>query len=142
MSFVHTREKDSFYEMPSEGYLHLPEGVREVLNPRHKLRVRVTRDVKTGEVKAKIVKARVADVNVYSPRTPFDWRVSVSVEVPYEGEVEGLYPLGGGTGEGEGRTKDRVSYRSLVYQVDLTQVTDVSFTPLRKVGRGCGLEAD
>jgi hypothetical protein len=50
------------------------------------------------------------------------------MEMPYTGDHEKLYPLGGGTGPGDGdRNKDRLSYRHLIYQVDLTQVTDVSF---------------
>lgn len=127
MTYVHTKEKDTFFELPADRYKSLPPSILETLNPRHKLRVRVTTDLKTGQITKKIVKARIADLNVYSPKTAFDWRVSVNMEMPYEGEMEGLYPLGGGVGSGEGdRNKDRVSYKSLVYQVDLTQVTDVS----------------
>jgi hypothetical protein len=125
---VHTRERDSFYELPSDKYHILPPTIRETLNPRHQTRVRVTTDQKTGKVLKKIIKARIADMNVYSPFTAFDWRVSVNMEMPYTGDHEKLYPLGGGTGPGDGdRNKDRLSYRHLIYQVDLTQVTDVSF---------------
>jgi hypothetical protein len=86
----------------------------------------VTTDQKSGKVLKKIVKARIADLNIYSPRTAFDWRISVNMEMPYEHDTEGLYPLGGGTGGSDGdRNKDRMSYRHLIYQVDLTQVTDV-----------------
>ncbi|KAF8253817.1 mRNA triphosphatase CET1 [Wilcoxina mikolae CBS 423.85] len=129
LDYVHTREQDSFYELPSDKYHILPPTIRETLNPRHQTRVRVTTDQKTGKVLKKIIKARIADMNVYSPLTAFDWRVSVNMEMPYTGDHEKLYPLGGGTGPGDGdRNKDRLSYRHLIYQVDLTQVTDVSFS--------------
>jgi hypothetical protein len=125
MDYVHTRERDSFYELPSDKYHILPPSIRDTLNSRHKTRVRVTTDQKTGKILKKIVKARIADMNVYSPRTAFDWRVSVNMEMPYADDHEMLYPLGGGTGGSDGdRNKDRLSYRHLVYQVDLTQVTD------------------
>ena len=126
LDYVHTRERDSFYELPADKYHILPSSIRDTLNSRHKTRVRVTTDQKTGKVLKKIVKARIADMNVLSPSTAFDWRVSVNMEMPYTGDHEKLYPLGGGTTPADGdRNKDRLSYRHLIYQIDLTQVTDV-----------------
>lgn len=121
LSYAHKKERDTFYEVsPSE----LPPVIRHNLNPRHKPRVRVTTDQRTGEVIAKIVKCRVADMEVSSPRTNVDWRVSVNLEMEYEGEVQNLTVVDatgvkGGCGE---RNKDRMSYRHLAYQIDLTQV--------------------
>ncbi|KAJ5173043.1 hypothetical protein N7492_005636 [Penicillium capsulatum] len=119
VAYAHKRERDTFYEVnPGD----LPPIIRQNLNPRHKPKVRVTTDQKTGEVIAKIIKCRVADIDVCSPRTTVDWRVSVNLEMEYEGDVSHL-PLvdvsKGGRGE---RNKDRMSYRHLAYQVDLTQV--------------------
>lgn len=135
MEYVHTHERDSFYELPPSQLHTLPEVLREHLaNQRFKTKVRVTTDQKTGRVLNKIVKARIADCNVYSPMTRFDWRVSVNMEMPWTGDIEGLVAMAGadvsgGVGGGEGvRMKDRMSYRHLAYQIDLTQVTDVSFT--------------
>jgi hypothetical protein len=124
MGYVHLRERDSFYELPHDKHHLLPATMRATLNPRHKARVRVTTDQRTGKVLNKIVKTRIADMNVYSPKTPFDWRVSVNMEMPFAGKIEGLQSVGGG-GEGY-RSKDRLSYQHLAYQIDLTQVTDVS----------------
>ena len=116
---MHTRELDTFHALPSPA--SLPPSITAHLNPRHQTRVRVTTDQKSGKMLKKIVKARIADLNVYSPGTAFDWRVSVSAEMPYTGD--------GADGEGtDGRAKDRLSYRHGVYQVDLTQVSDVSST--------------
>jgi len=99
---------------------------------RHKPKVRVTLDQKTGKVINTIIKTRIADLNVYSPKTAFDWRVSANIEMPYLGEIEGLQPSsdrGGGD-----RNKDRLSYRHLAYHIDLTQVTDVNFELLDQCG--------
>lgn len=107
--------------------------IQHNLPPRHKPRVRVTTDQRTNEVLARIVKCRVADLNVYSPRTCLDWRVSVNLEMNYDGDMSELIPIpdvgggsarrGGGGGSGSGhREKDRMSYRHLAYQIDLTQV--------------------
>lgn len=132
LDYVHTHERDSFYELPADKYHILPSSIRDTLNSRHKTRVRVTTDQKTGKVLKKIVKARIADMNVLSPSFAFDWRVSVNMEMPYTGDHEKLYPLGGGTTPADGdRNKDRLSYRHLIYQIDLTQVTDVSSPPSR-----------
>ncbi|KAF7714441.1 Uncharacterized protein PECH_002199 [Penicillium ucsense] len=119
ISYTHKKERDTFYEISPQ---ELPPVIRQNLNPRHKPKVRVTTDVKTGEIIAKIVKCRVADIDVYSPRTSVDWRVSVNLEMEYDGDISHLTMVDtskGGRGE---RNKDRMSYKHLAYQIDLTQV--------------------
>ncbi|CAG8909432.1 unnamed protein product [Penicillium egyptiacum] len=121
LAYVHKKERDTFYEIQASD---LPPVIRQNLNPRHKPKVRVTTDERTGEILAKIVKCRVADVDVCSPRTTVDWRVSVNLEMEYTGDVSNLPVVDaavtkGGRGD---RIKDRMSYRHLAYQVDLTQV--------------------
>jgi polynucleotide 5'-triphosphatase len=78
----------------------------------------VTHDEKTGQQKpgAKIIKSRVASLDLYNPRFPLDCRISINLEIPYEGDVESL-PAG------SVRHKDRLSYTQSHYQIDLTQVT-------------------
>lgn len=122
MEYVHTRERDRFYELPQAALATLPLSIRPHINGRHKIKVRVTTDQKTGQVLAKIVKVRIADLDVYSPRTAFDWRLSINLEMSYEGEVDGLTEVSE-DGKKPDRNKDRLSYRHLAYQIDLTQVT-------------------
>ncbi|OCF34019.1 hypothetical protein I316_04365 [Kwoniella heveanensis BCC8398] len=78
-------------------------------------KVRVSRDRDTGRVVegGVIKKRRVADLNVYCPNMPFDWRISVNVEEPHD------MPTGAPTMT---RDKDRACYRHQVCQVDLTHV--------------------
>ena len=121
LSYAHKKERDTFYEIsPSE----LPPVIRQNLNPRHKPRVRVTTDQRNGDVLAKIVKCRIADLDVLSPRTCVDFRISVNLEINYEGDVSHLTVVDSATdgGKARDRNKDRMSYRHLAYQVDLTQV--------------------
>ncbi|OJJ71185.1 hypothetical protein ASPBRDRAFT_127188 [Aspergillus brasiliensis CBS 101740] len=119
LSYAHKKERDTFYEVsPNE----LPPVIRQNLNPRHKPKVRVTVDQRTGEVLAKIVKCRIADLDVHSPRTCVDWRISVNLEMNYDGDVSNLPVADGRGGRGGDRNKDRMSYRHLAYQIDLTQV--------------------
>lgn len=132
MDYVHLHERDSFFELPPEKSHALPATMRAAMNPRHRARVRVTTDQKSGKVLSKIVKTRIADLNVYSPKTAFDWRVSVNMEMPYSGKMDGLQPVAA-AGEGY-RSKDRLSYRHLAYQIDLTQVTDVSLPSTSPLG--------
>lgn len=119
LSYAHKKERDTFYEVsPAE----LPPVIRQNLNPRHKPKVRVTTDQRTGEVLAKIIKCRVADIDVCSPRTTVDWRVSVNLEMEYPGDVHHLPVVDASKGGRGERNKDRMSYRHLAYQIDLTQV--------------------
>ena len=126
MTYKHTREVDAFYEISQHGALQLPRSVASGLqlnaNSRHRARVRITTDEKSGEELAKIVKTRVADIDVYSPRTLFDWRISVNVEMDFDIDMRDLVALENRDGKAD-RRKDRVSYKHLQYQIDLTQVT-------------------
>lgn len=119
LSYAHKKERDTFYEIPPA---ELPPVIRQNLNPRHKPRVRVTTDQRTGEILAKIVKCRVADLDIHSPRTCVDWRISVNLEMGYDGDVRHLPVVDGAMGRANDRNKDRMSYRHLAYQIDLTQV--------------------
>ncbi|KAJ6256882.1 hypothetical protein Dda_8752 [Drechslerella dactyloides] len=118
LTYKHLRERDSFYEIPDEVKDLIPLSVRRVPNYHQRLKLRVTTDQKTGRTLNKIIKGRIADLNIYSPRTAFDWRISVNMEMPWKGEVERLVPQSGGE-----RNKDRLSYHHLCFSVDLTQVT-------------------
>jgi len=79
---------------------------------------------KTNEVLAKIVKARIADLDILLPRQPLDCRISVNLEMRYDGDIDGLAG-GGDEAKRPDRNKDRVSYTQSHYQIDLTQVTQV-----------------
>ena len=93
-------------------------------------KVRITTDDKTGEILAKIIKTPVADIHVYCPRTLFDWRISVNIEMDFNGDMNELVAMEQRDTKGD-RKKDRVSYKHLQYQIDLTQVTstEVSCDP-------------
>ena len=127
MDYKHTHEIDTFYELTQAGALALPPSIASGLNinSRHanKPKVRITTDRKTGTVLAKIIKSRVADIDIYSPRTLFDWRISVNVEMDYKGEMTDLVEPQTRDGKQADRNKDRMSYKHLAYQIDLTQVT-------------------
>ncbi|OJD20081.1 hypothetical protein ACJ73_08587 [Blastomyces percursus] len=126
LTYAHKKERDTFYEISSSS---LPPMIQHHLNPRHKPKVRVTTDQRTGAVLARIIKCRIADLDVYSPRTCLDWRISVNLEMNYEGDIgelnlpdEPSSLSGHGAPRGGARSKDRMSYRHLAYQIDLTQV--------------------
>ncbi|KAI4160427.1 MAG: hypothetical protein LQ342_005751 [Letrouitia transgressa] len=129
MSYVHTHEIDTFYDLTPTGLNTLPPSVQAVINPRNRPKVRITTDQKTGRELARIIKVRVSDIEVYSPMTIFDWRVSVNLEVSWEGDKRDLMELvERREGKRPDRNKDRVSYRHSHYQIDLTQVTPAEAT--------------
>ncbi|KAH6692879.1 putative mRNA capping nucleoside-triphosphatase [Leptodontidium sp. MPI-SDFR-AT-0119] len=121
IKYKHSREADSFYTLPPSMHGIIPPALREKLNPRHGVKVRVTHDQKTGEPLAKIIKARIIDLDIYSPMTPLDCRISINFEMRFDGDVQEL-----GEKSASDRNKDRLSYTQSMYQIDLTQVTQQS----------------
>ncbi|KAJ7645476.1 CYTH-like domain-containing protein [Mycena polygramma] len=95
-------------------HLHLVDSFYPTDNPHDKEKIRVTRDEKTGAVIECMRKIRLGDLNIYSPKRPVDWRVSVNLEVPV------THPIGSPT---HTRKKDRLSYSHEEFSIDLTQVT-------------------
>ncbi|KAF9900929.1 mRNA-capping enzyme subunit beta [Lobosporangium transversale] len=98
--YQHTHEIDQLYTTPNG-------------------KTRVTVDQKTNKIipNGIIKKDRIADLDVFSPRNPFDFRISVNVEVPV--------PAPQGVSHLE-RHKDRISYRHNNFKIDLTQVKTVN----------------
>ena len=88
---------------------------------------RVTYDLKSRAVLKKIVKARVADLDLHMPTCPMDCRLSVNLEMDWDGPIEELQQLSGRLLDSQpDRNKDRLSYSQGHYQIDLTQVTQNS----------------
>ena len=118
--YDHRRESDQFYELNPNGVRALPSCVTKWPNQRHETRVRRTNDLETLKLLTSIIKVRIADLEIYNPTQDFDYRISISVECPWNGNNMDLIPLKEHDSE---RNKDRVSYRHMGYQVDLTQVS-------------------
>ncbi len=122
---MHPRERDTFHTLDGAGLALLPPALRSAAQAApHAAKVRLTTDQKSRQVTAAIVKTRLADLDVYSPQTPFDCRVSVNLEMRYP--VQNAAELGPAVTE-DGvvveRLKDRMSYSHQAYRIDLTQVT-------------------
>lgn len=142
MEYKHTRQIDTFYILPVEEIRNLPPSVQHYVrlqSGRRPPRVRVTRDEKTGEIIAAIVKTRVADLHVFCANNGFDWRISVNLEHKYEGDISGLNRETEPVHQPHQqlmhnrepvvkpeRRKDRVSYTHQFCQIDLTQVKAVA----------------
>lgn len=95
-----------------------------VLKASPNLKARVTYDQQTGEVLAKIIKGRVADLHIHFPDMPLDCRISVNLEWDWEGPAEEIIQGHAANRERQpDRNKDRLSYTHGFYQIDLTQVT-------------------
>jgi polynucleotide 5'-triphosphatase len=124
IQYAHRRERDSFYELPQPMVQTLPAAIQRLLqqNKRHAVKVRVSHDQKTGEVLARIIKTRVQDLDIYIPSSPLDCRISVNLEMKYDGDIEAL-SRGVDKQSRPDRSKDRLSYTHSNYQIDLTQVT-------------------
>lgn len=93
------------------------------------VKVRVTHDQKTQEILNKIIKARVADIDLHMPECPMDCRISINLEMNWDGTLEELEQLATHGERQPDRAKDRLSYTQGHYQVDLTQVTQTMSGP-------------
>lgn len=128
IDYLHRRETDKFFELPPSHLSSLPPAVRERLNARHAVKVRVTYAQEPKEPKtilAKIIKARIADIDIYNPQFPLDCRISINFEMQYDGNVEELKAISIDNRIPD-RNKDRLSYKQSHYQIDLTQVTQAT----------------
>ncbi|KAF2224559.1 CYTH-like domain-containing protein [Elsinoe ampelina] len=156
LAYRHRHERDTFVPLSQYGFDKLSPFAQTALkasrrdNPR--LRVTYENDPKRDKsipapVLAKIVKVRIADLDIHCPTDPFDIRISINIEVdfhnrpdvdqdlladtPTDMEVEG--PNSRRRRDDPDRLKDRISYNHLLYQIDLTQVvTDIPGAPEKK----------
>jgi len=109
-------------------------------DPRHQsMSLRTTQDVdpkiqRPGvqpPIIARIVKLRLADLDIYCPSDPFDIRLSVNIEIDFQGRQDIDPSLLVISPEEEARSKnpkpprykDRLSFKHLAYSIDLTQVS-------------------
>ena len=130
VKYSHTREVDQFYDLDQKGFDHLSPTVRIMIHQaweqtKKTQKVRVSKDAKTGEILRKLIKLRIANLEISSPQTEWDYRIGINLEINYPGPIEELEPS---IEEGKSlrdmqRQKDRMSYSWLgAYQIDLTQV--------------------
>lgn len=131
IDYLHRHETDKFYELPPQMQNMLPAAVRSQLNPRHAVKVRVSHEQKTNKVLAKIIKARIVDLDIFNPQAALDCRISINLEMRYDGDVEDLIAASTGDNQSPDRNKDRLSYTQGHYQVDLTQVTQMAGSHVR-----------
>lgn len=141
MTYKHTKEVDRFYDLTQQGAMQIPHSLSAGLQlhprARDRAKVRITTDEKTGQELAKIIKAKVADIDIYSPRTLFDWRISVNVEIDFNIDKSELVEVERKDGRAADRRKDRVSYKHLAYQIDLTQVASAEVSTILTPARHC-----
>lgn len=126
ITYEHTHEIDTQYDLGDEQLAILPEAARKLINMMGtRQRIRVTRKRDTNEVVRSLIKLKVSNLEISSPRTEWDYRIGINVEINYPGPVDNLTAVvdQGKTVDAMQRHKDRISYSWLgAYQVDLTQV--------------------
>lgn len=127
IDYRHRHEIDKFFELPASVRDRiLPVCVAKPIAAKgHGVKVRVTYDQKSNKILGKIVKARIADMSLHFPDLPLDCRISVNLEMDWDGSVEDLERMASTSGRPSppARMKDRLSYKHGCYQIDLTQVT-------------------
>ncbi|THZ86599.1 mRNA triphosphatase CET1 [Aureobasidium pullulans] len=132
LDYKHRYEVDSFAQLSASGFNALPPAAANYIDHtrQRNTRLRTTIDERapagTNPVIARIVKIRLADLDIYVPASPFDCRISINIEVDMlnRPDFDASWVMQGGDVDGGERKKDRLSYKHLAYSVDLTQVKD------------------
>lgn len=147
MQYKHRYEQDSFATLSDAGLAALPAYAHKYNQPGHTLRLRTTLDMDPkrapntpAPVIARIVKLRLADLDIYSPLHEFDSRLSINIEMDLQHlsnlpdfDTEALtVPVEREKERQPERHKNRLSYRHLAYSIDLTQVTQIVAGPGEK----------
>ncbi|KAF2148755.1 mRNA triphosphatase CET1 [Myriangium duriaei CBS 260.36] len=139
MGYLHRYEVDSFAPLSQIGYSSLPDCAKKQLEthkPPGPLRLRTTHDNNPklrgapGPVLAQIVKLRLADRDIYCPSDAFDVRISINIEIDFNGRTD-VDPASLSVPQSDDRDperakqrfKNRLSYTHLTNSIDLTQVT-------------------
>jgi hypothetical protein len=142
IDYRHRREIDKFYELPASVRDRLlPVCVAKPIAAKgHSVKVRVSHDQKTNKVLDKIIKARIADLSMHFPNLPLDCRISINLEMDWDGTIDELEMMANQSGRPPipARMKDRLSYKHGCYQIDLTQVTQSVAGVTVSLGRGLG----
>ncbi|KAL8806168.1 MAG: hypothetical protein Q9200_005144 [Gallowayella weberi] len=121
--YARFKQTDTFYDLSPNALNTLPPVIQNYLDRRHSPKVRITTEQGTGKEVGRIIKVKVADIEVYCPRALFDWRVSVNLEMKWTGDVRDLVKSTEGKDRrNPERKKNRLSYKQGPYQMDLTQV--------------------
>ncbi|KAF2675624.1 mRNA triphosphatase CET1 [Lentithecium fluviatile CBS 122367] len=127
VQYKHTKEEDQFFELDKQAFDRLPPYTQQLIAQSRKgQRIRVTRDPKDpNKPPTALIKLRIENMEILSPRTEWDYRIGVNLEIKYPGPIDSLRPVvePGRDAESMKRFKDRVSYAWLdAFQIDLTQV--------------------
>ncbi|KAF2171937.1 hypothetical protein M409DRAFT_63472 [Zasmidium cellare ATCC 36951] len=126
IDYKHIYEVDSFRTLSKAGMAALP-GAAHRRRPDRDLKLRTSTDTKTGEVRARIIKVKLGeDLHIFGAGDPYDVRISMNLEINMDRPGFDPTLLTEEPTETKrappNRRKDRLSYKHLAYQVDLTRV--------------------
>jgi hypothetical protein len=122
--YEHLYQTDTFATLSPAGLAALPASVQKRPVGRD-LRLRTSRNTKTNEIVAHIVKVPLGDLHIQNPCDPYDCRISMNLEVNFPPDVdisELIEPPSHDRPSPPERRKDRLSYKHLAYSIDLTKV--------------------
>ncbi|KAM3415764.1 mRNA-capping enzyme subunit beta [Cercospora zeina] len=139
LSYEHLEETDTFERLSKIGLGALPEAIHRRQLPRDpKMRTTTESSPKSGrmgQVKARIIKVKVADLHIYNPQADYDLRITMNVECNLmRADLDPgalVEPPSTDKPNQPARVKNRLSYKHLngIYQIDLTKVDQVGLAP-------------
>jgi hypothetical protein len=129
--YEHLFQTDTFATLSKAGFDSLQKSVTRRHQGRE-LRLRTSRDTRTGQILAHIVKVPLGNLHIQNPQEPYDCRVSMNLEVNFPIDIdvaELIEPPSYDRPAPPERRKDRLSYKHLAYSIDLTKVESAGVAP-------------
>lgn len=132
IAYKHLFQTDTFATLSPAGIATLPHSVQKRAQHGRELRLRTSRDTKTNQILAHIIKVPLGDLHIQNPGEPYDCRISMNLEVNFPIDIdinELIEPPSHDKPAPPERRKDRLSYKHLAYSVDLTKVESAGVAP-------------
>ena len=130
MVYKHHYETDTFERLSKAGIAALPPSIRNSVQLGRDPKLRTTTRDSDSAVLARIVKINIDHLHIFNPRYNYDCRISINVEVNLDRPELDPAELVDVAGTAvPARKKDRLSYKHLIYSIDLTKVMTPGLAP-------------
>ncbi|KAK6441884.1 mRNA-capping enzyme subunit beta [Oleoguttula sp. CCFEE 5521] len=126
MRYRRIEQTDSSHHINATGLSLIPAALKQYTNTRPP-RLRISHDKATQSLKAAIIKLPVSNLHIHAPDGAYDCRISINIELSFlpllaaaQLKVDDI--IDHGAPAEPSRQKNRMNYKHLAYDIDLTAV--------------------
>ncbi|KAK6434292.1 mRNA-capping enzyme subunit beta [Oleoguttula sp. CCFEE 5521] len=126
MRYKRIEQTDSSHHLNTTGNSLIPAAMKQYTNTRPP-RLRISHDKATQSLKAAIIKLPVANLHIHAPDGAYDCRISINIELNFlpllaTAQLKLDDIIDHGAPAEASRQKNRMNYKHLAYDIDLTAV--------------------